>query len=115
MYWIVPTFLVPFFFPEPVLVAKTGSVLQIVVACFAVVGFQVVSSSMYQALGIVKKAFILALLRQVIVFIPVFFLMLWLREDKLQAIWLSFPITDLIGLLFTILIFVPDFKKLKSV
>lgn len=115
IYWVVPTFLVPFFSSDPELIAKTGEVLQMVVACFAVVGFQVISSSMYQALGIVKKAFILALLRQVIVFIPVFFLMLCLREDKLQAIWLSFPITDLIGVLFTILIFVPDFKKLKSV
>ena len=114
IYWIVPTFLVPFFSPDAVLIAKTGTVLQIVVACFAVVGFQVVSSSMYQALGIVKKAFILTLLRQLIIFIPVFFLMLRLREDKLQAIWLSFPITDSIGVLFTLLIFIPDFKKLKS-
>lgn len=110
----MPTFLVPFFSPDPVLIAKTGTVLQIVVACFAVVGFQVVSSSMYQALGIVKKAFLLTLLRQLIVFIPVLFLMIWLWDDKLQAIWLSFPITDVIGVLFTILIFVPDFKKLKS-
>ena len=104
----------PFFSPDAVSIAKTGTVLQIVVACFAVVGFQVVSSSMYQALGIVKKAFILTLLRQLIIFIPVFFLMLRLREDKLQAIWLSFPITDSIGVLFTLLIFIPDFKKLKS-
>ena len=85
-----------------------------VVACFALVGFQVVSSSMYQALGIVKKAFLLTLLRQLIVFIPVLFLMLWLREDKLQAVWLSFPITDAIGVVFTVLIFAPDFKKMKS-
>ena len=69
---------------------------------------------MYQALGIVKKAFLLTLLRQLIVFIPVLFLMLWLREDKLQAVWLSFPITDAIGVVFTVLIFVPDFKKMKS-
>ena len=114
IYRVFPTFLVSFFSEDPQLIANTGKVLQMVVACFAVVGFQVVSSSMYQALGFVKKAFLLTLLRQLIVFIPVLFLMLWLREDKLQAVWLSFPITDAIGVVFTVLIFVPDFKKMKS-
>ena len=114
IYRVFPTFLVSFFSEDTQLIANTGKVLQMVVACFALVGFQVVSSSMYQALGFVKKAFLLTLLRQLIVFIPVLFLMLWLREDKLQAVWLSFPITDAIGVVFTVLIFVPDFKKMKS-
>lgn len=62
----------------------------------------------------VKKAFILALLRQLILFLPVFFLLVWLREDKLQAIWLSFPVTDVLGVIVTALIFLPDYSKLSQ-
>lgn len=114
IYRVYPTFLVSFFSEDLMLIEQTGAVMQMVVACFLFVGFQIVSSSMYQALGIVKKAFILTLLRQLILFVPIFFLLLWLREDKQQAIWLAFPITDVLGAVFTVWIFLPDFRKLGA-
>lgn len=113
MYRIFPTFLVSFFSDDPILITQTGIVLQIVVSCFVLVGFQIVSSAMYQALGFVKKAFFLALLRQLLLFLPVFFALLWLWEDKLQAIWLTFPVTDILGSILTLIIFLPDLKKLQ--
>lgn len=50
IYWIYPSFLVPFFSSDPELIQKTEVVMRIVIACFVVVGFQIISSSMYQAL-----------------------------------------------------------------
>jgi Na+-driven multidrug efflux pump len=81
-------------------------------ATFRLVGFQISIGTYYQSVGLYKKAFLLSLLRQLIVFIPLVFL--FARLWKLTGIWWSFPITDVIAAIITIVIFRKDWKKLKK-
>jgi Na+-driven multidrug efflux pump len=85
--------------------------LRLMMVTFRTIGFQITIGTYYQSIGLYKKAFILSLLRQLIVFIPLLIVFAHLR--KLTGIWASFPITDGIAGIITILIFRKDWKKLK--
>jgi Na+-driven multidrug efflux pump len=87
--------------------------LRLMMATFRTIGFQITIGTYYQSIGLYKKAFILSLLRQLMVFIPllILFAQLW----KLTGIWASFPITDGIAGIITVFIFRKDWKKLKGV
>jgi Na+-driven multidrug efflux pump len=78
---------------------------------FWTIGFQITVGTYYQSIGLYKKAFVLSLLRQLIVFIPLLIVFAYLWE--LTGIWVSFPITDGITGVITIFIFRKDWKKLR--
>ena len=88
----IPGLLLRIFSNEPALVEMGTAATRIVVLAFPTVGFQVVAGGMYQALGRAIPAFILALLRQVIVLIPLIAILPPLLG--LRGIWIAFPIAD---------------------
>lgn len=79
---------------------------------FFLVGFQITIGAYYQSIGLYKKAFVLSLLRQLFLFIPLVFL--FTRMWELNGIWRSFPITDMLAALITVFIFRKDWKALKK-
>lgn len=81
-----------------------------IVALIVLAGFQVLSSGLYQALGKAKPAFVLALLRQVILLIPMIIVLPLFFG--LQGIFIAFPIADLIA--FIIIAFMIR-KSLKNI
>jgi putative MATE family efflux protein len=77
---------------DPQLLAIGVRGMRILLAAFPVVGFQVVSSNFFQAIGKAKISMFLNMLRQVILFIPLLLaLPLWLGID---GVWLSGPLAD---------------------
>ncbi|MDE5628822.1 MAG: MATE family efflux transporter [Muribaculaceae bacterium] len=74
------------------------------ILCFPVVGFQIVSSCLFQSLGKAGKSIILSLLRQVIFLIPL--LMFLPRVMELDGVWYSFPISDALATIVTIFLVV---------
>lgn len=67
--------------------------LRITVMGFWMVGFQIVATNFFQALGMAGKAVFLSLTRQVIFMIPLLFILPPLMH--LDGVWSAFPISDL--------------------
>lgn len=86
--------------------------MRILLAAFPVVGFQVVSSNFFQAIGRAKIAMFLNMLRQVIVLIPMVLLLPPLL--KLDGVWLSGPIADLAAAAITAVMIARELRKLDA-
>ena len=76
------------------------------------VGFQVVAGNFFQSMGKAKIAVILTLLRQVIILIPLIFLLP--NYLGLKGIWLSMPISDFCSAIVVVFILVNHWKKLSA-
>ncbi len=67
--------------------------MRIILAAFPVVGFQVVSSNFFQAIGKARTAMLLNMLRQVILLIPLVLLLPLVL--KIDGVWLAGPLADI--------------------
>ena len=87
------------------------SAIRIIVIALPTVGFQVVAGGVFQSLGLALPAFVLALLRQVILLMP----LIWILRETLglSGVWTAFPISDITSTLVTILLFVRIMKRLR--
>ena len=95
----IPSLLLRAFFPDPEVISMGTPAIRIIILAFPTVGFQVVASGMYQALGKAVPALILALLRQVILLTPL--ILLLPHFFGLTGIWIAFPIADAAAALIT--------------
>lgn len=75
------------------------------------VGFQVVAGNFFQSMGNAKIAVLLTLLRQVIILIPLLFILP--NYFGLSGIWLSMPISDFCSAIIVVFFLVNQWKKLK--
>lgn len=74
------------------LINLTCTALHTGMLCFWFVGFQIVSTTLFQSIGKASKSIFLSLIRQVIFLIPL--LMTLPPLFGLEGIWLSFPCSD---------------------
>lgn len=90
---VCPQWISLIFIPDAALVADTAAALSISMVMFWMVGFQIISTTLFQSIGKAGKSIFLSLTRQVIFLIP---LMLILpKHFGLNGIWASFPSGDL--------------------
>lgn len=87
------------FSPDAELIEKGKEIVRIVVICMPFIGFQMVGGSLFQALGKAKPAFVLALSRQVLVLLPLLFVLP--KKFGLIGLWACFPIADFASFLMT--------------
>ena len=81
------------------LIGVTAQALRTSMSLFFVVGFQIVSTTLFQSIGAAAKSVFLSLTRQVLVLIP---LLLTLPAAMgLHGVWLSFPLSDLAATIIT--------------
>ncbi|MDE5744753.1 MAG: MATE family efflux transporter [Paramuribaculum sp.] len=88
------------FTTDTALIAHTSHALSIALCAFWVVGFQVVSTTLFQSLGKAGKSIFLSLTRQVIFLIPL--LIILPKHYQLDGVWASFPISDIFATLVTV-------------
>ncbi len=80
---------------DPELLDLASHGLRVMNSGFALVGFGIVSSNLFQSLGLVGRAIFLSLSRQLIFLLPLLYgLPLWLDGT---GVWMSFPISDIIS------------------
>lgn len=77
--------------------------MKIFLAMLPLVGFQIVSSNYFQAVGKAPKSMFLSLLRQVIVLIPM--LIILPKYLGLTGVWLAGPISDFTASIVTAVFF----------
>ena len=89
---LFPQQAVSIFTSDPQLIDFSAKGLRILTLAFPFVGFQMVSSNFFQCLGMVNKAIILSMARQILFLIPcIYVLPLFFKN---LGVWISFPISD---------------------
>lgn len=84
--------------------------LQMALMALPLVGFQVVAGNFFQSMGKARIAVLLTLLRQVIILIPLLFILP--NYLGLQGIWLAMPISDTCSAIIVVFFLVNQWKKL---
>lgn len=87
--------------------------LKITLLCFSLIGFQIVVTNFFQALGKAGRSLFLSLTRQVIFLIPLLFILP--SYMGLKGIWVAFPISDAIAFVVAALVLWHEVAHIKKV
>ena len=109
---ICPTVFASIFNNNPDLVAYTGWAIRIYMAGIFAMGFQLVCQQSFMALGQAKVSLLLACLRKIILLIPLIFLLPLFFQDKVFAVFLAEPVSDIVAATVTVIVFAMQFKKI---
>jgi Na+-driven multidrug efflux pump len=119
--WCIIAFCVLFFFPEPLirifssdpeLIDMASHAAKRIFLVLYIMGFLFVGSLTFQAMGKAVESFITALARPAIFLVPSIYILP--RFLELDGVWLSFPLSDVLTLILTAILFIPLWKKLRS-
>ena len=102
---------VSIFTPDPVLHEKAAKGLRIMNVAFPIIGFQMVTTNLFQCLGMVNKSIFLSLSRQLLFLLPCIYILPPLLESE-TGVWYSFPISDTIAAVVTAFFAVGLIRKL---
>ena len=86
--------------------------LRINTMMFPIIGFQIISSVYFQAVGKPKLSLFISLSRQIIVLIPCIIIMS--RLFGLAGIWFAAPTADFIATVLTFVLIKREMKQLKQ-
>ena len=111
---LFPNVFAGIFTSDAALVDYTAWALRIFLACGFSVGFQISCQQAFMALGQAKISLVMALLRKVILLIPMIFIlpMFFAPENKAFAVFLAEPISDIIAAAVTTFMFFRFFIKM---
>ncbi|MDD2634277.1 MAG: MATE family efflux transporter [Bacteroidales bacterium] len=104
--------LISIFTTEPELIDIGTKAMRIFMMALPIIGFQIVGSGLFQALGKAKASLFLAVARQILFLIP--FVILFPLKWGVAGIWYSFPASDFLAALVTFLMMISLVKKLKK-
>ena len=108
---ICPWYIARAFTSDPTLIDQTVRCLRISLTAFTVVGFQIISTTLFQSLGKAGASVFLSLARQVIFVIP----LLLLLPDRygLNGVWMSFPMSDCLATAVTVIMVSLELSRLN--
>ncbi len=96
---IFPQYVIKIFNNDPQLMEVGISGVRIVLGMLPVIGFQIVSSNYFQAIGRAKISVLLSLSRQVIILIPL--LLVLPKHFGLTGVWYCSPVSDILSSIIT--------------
>ena len=109
---LLPNFFAGIFTSDAALVEYTAWALKIFLALGFSVGFQISCQQAFMALGQAKISLVMALLRKVILLIPLIFILPNFFQDKAFAVFLAEPVSDIIAAAVTTFMFFRFFVKM---
>lgn len=110
---LFPATLIRAFNPDdPTLLQLGVPAIRICFAMLPIVGFQIVSSNYFQAVGRPRTAVFLSLSRQVLLLIPGLFI--WPRFFGLNGVWIALPISDFGASLITLVWLTAELRQLGA-
>lgn len=108
----IPQVFAGLFTSDSSLVTYTTWALRIYMAGIFSVGFQLSCQQSFMALGQAKVSLFLACLRKIVLLIPLIFILPLFFEDKVFAVFLAEPVSDIIAALVTTSTFLSRFNKI---
>ena len=118
VFWLLiqffPGFFAGIFTSDQQLVSYTAWALRIFLACAFSVGFQISCQQAFMALSQAKISLLMACLRKIVLLIPLIFILPHFFENKVMAVFLAEPVSDLIAAAVTTGCFFAFFTKLMK-
>lgn len=108
---LFPSAFAMIFASDTSLIDYTSWAIRIYMAVSCIFGAQIVCQQMFIALGNAKTSLFLALLRKVLLLIPLIYILPNFFENKEFAVFLSEPVADLFAVTTTITLFTLQFRK----
>jgi putative MATE family efflux protein len=109
---LIPGVIISIFNSDSPELRETGVLgLRIYLAVLPVIGFQIIASNYFQAIGKARLATFLSLLRQIIVLLPLIFILphFW----GATGVWIANPISDFVAAVVSFIYFRREIGKLK--
>ena len=101
---------------DPLLEEMAAKGLRMINVAFPIVGFQMVTTNLFQCLGMVKKSIFLSLSRQLLFLLPCIYILPGILQSE-AGVWYSFPISDTISSILTAILgwgLIVKLNKLKD-
>lgn len=115
--WIIcmfiPQFFIQLFTSNIELVEFSVWAIRIYMASMLLFGIQIACQQTFVAIGNAKTSIFLALLRKVILLIPLIFILPHLVEDQVMGVFLAEPIADFCAVTATSILFFKTYRTLK--
>ena len=115
LFWLMcmafPSLLISMFTDKVELINFAIPSLRIYMALICIFGVQIACQQTFVSLGNAVVSLFLALLRKVILLIPLIYIVPLFMENKCNAVFLAEPIADLIAVSTTAIMFIIIFKK----
>ena len=110
----MPNVFAGIFTSDTAIVGYTARAIRVFLALGFSVGFQISCQQAFMALGQAKISLVMALLRKVILLIPLIFILPNFFADKAFAVFLAEPIADIIAAAVTHFMFFRFFFKMMK-
>ena len=114
--WLIcmlhPQAFILIFTDQAELIAFTKWAMRIYMAVSLIFGVQISCQQTFIALGNAKTSVFLALLRKVLLLIPLIYILPAFMEDKLMAVFLAEPVADVIAVTTTSILFYRTYRSL---
>jgi Na+-driven multidrug efflux pump len=108
----VPQIFAGMFTNDVALIEYTTWTLRIYMAGIFALGFQISCQQSFMALGQAKVSLLLACLRKIILLIPLIFILPVFFENKVFAVFLAEPVSDIIAAAVTTITFLTQFNRI---
>ncbi len=109
---VMPNVFAGIFTSDTSIVGYTAWAIRIFLACGFSVGFQISCQQAFMALGQAKISLVMALLRKIILLIPLIFILPLFFQDKAFAVFLAEPVADIVAAAVTTFMFFRFFIKM---
>lgn len=109
---LVPEIFARLFTPDTKLIEYTVWALRIYMAGIFALGFQLCCQQSFMALGQAKISLFMACLRKIVLLIPLIFILPTFFENKVFAVFLAEPVSDIIAAMITTAMFLLNFDHI---
>ena len=111
---LFPQLFIGIFTSDAQLAEYTKWAIHIYMAATLIFGIQIACQQTFIALGNAKVSVFLALLRKVILLIPLIYILPNFFTDKTMAVFLAEPVADVIAVTTTAVLFAKEYRRLKE-
>ncbi len=106
-----PRTFVQIFNDSPAMVDYAASALRIYMAATGIFGIQIACQQTFVALGNAKASLFLAVLRKIILLVPLIYILPNFFADKVFAVFLAEPVADFLAVCATAALFAVQFRR----
>lgn len=99
------------FASDKTLITYASKALRIYCACLIIMAIQLSCQMTFVSIGVALSSVIVAVVRKIVLLIPLIYIVPLFVEDKAMGVFLAEPIADFIAVAFTILLFSYKFPK----
>jgi putative MATE family efflux protein len=110
--YLFPAPIIRIFSPDSELTAVGVEAMRIVVFALPLIGFQLVSTTVFQALGRPRPAFILSVAGHILFLLPL--VLILPRFYGLQGVWAAFPISDFLVCGLAVGLMLREYRRFKK-